>query len=215
MSVADKLANDRYGVITTLSGRYSRFVGWMKFILPMLAVALIALVIGWTGLNGEGDGFRFSIADLAPDAEGNLGITQARFASTDRFERPFLVTAEHATQDANGFDVFTLDTLQADISLNSGTWITVTAASGRFERSVGVLELGGPISMFTDIGYEFHAEQAVLDLEQGTVDSHRPVQGHGPLGAIWSKNGVKFSTATGALTFLGGVRVILNPAAAE
>lgn len=212
MNVADKFANGRHGVITTLSGRYSRFVGWMKFVLPMFAVALVALVIGWPGLNSEGDGFRLSIADLAPDAEGNLGITRARFAGTDRFERPFLVTAEHAIQDANGFDVFALDTLQADITLNNGTWVTVTAATGQFERGARMLELGGPISVFTDIGYEFHADQAILDLDQGTVNSHSPVQGHGPFGAIWSEDGVKFSTTTGTLEFLGAVRVILNPA---
>ena len=211
MNLADNLTRRRQGVLTKLSGRYSRFVGWMKFVLPLFAVALVALMIGWPGVDGYGDGFRLSIADLAPDADGNLGITWARFVGTDRFERPFLVTAERATQDANGFDVFALETLQADITLGNGTWITITAATGQFERSARVLELAGPISMFTDVGYEIHAERARLDLEQGTVVSTGPVRGHGPIGAFWADDGVAFSSVTGILTFTGKVLVVINP----
>ena len=211
MNLADNLTRRSQGVVTKLSGRYSQFVGWMKFVLPLFAVALIALMIGWPGVDGEGEGFRLSIADLAPDANGNLGITRARFAGTDRFERPFLITAEGATQDANGFDVFALETLQADITLGNGTWITITAATGQFERSARVLKLAGPISVFTDVGYEIHAEQARLDLEQGAVVATGPVQGHGPIGAFWANDGVTFSSVTGILTFTGNVRVVINP----
>ncbi|MBT3395709.1 MAG: LPS export ABC transporter periplasmic protein LptC [Alphaproteobacteria bacterium] len=187
----------------------------MKFVLPLAAVALIALMIGWPGVDGDGDGFRLSIADLAPDADGNLGITRARFAGTDRFDQPFLVTAEHAIQDAtqgaNGFDVFALETLQADLTMANGTWITISAATGQFERSARILDLVGPISVYTDVGYEIHADQARLDLRQGTVISDGPVQGHGPLGAISASNGVAFSSDTGTLTFTGQVRVTINP----
>ena len=211
MNIAHNLTHRRRGVATKVDRGYSRFVGWMKFVLPLAAVALIALMVGWPEIDGDSDGFRLSIADLAPDADGNLGITRARFAGTDRFDRPFLVTAEYATQDANGFDVFALETLQADLTLANGTWVTISAATGRFERSARILELAGPISVFTDVGYEIHADQARLDLEQGTVVSDGPVQGHGPIGAITAALGVTFSSSAGILIFTGDVHVTINP----
>jgi lipopolysaccharide export system protein LptC len=213
MNIADNLTQRRRGVATKIGRGYSQFVGLMKFGLPLAAVALIALMIGWPGIDGGGNGFRLSIADLAPDANGNLGITRARFAGTDRFDQPFLVTAEHAIQDAEGFDVFALETLQADLTMANGTWITISAATGQFERNALILDLMGPISVYTDVGYEIHADQARLDLRQGTVISNGPIQGHGPLGAISASNGVAFSSDTGTLTFTGDVRVTMNPSA--
>jgi lipopolysaccharide export system protein LptC len=215
MNLADTLTQRRRGVATKVGRGYSQFVGWMKFVLPLAAVALIALMIGWPRINGDEDGFRLSIADLSPDADGTLGITRARFSGTDRFDRPYLVTAAHATQDANGFDAFVLETLQADLTLANGTWVTISAATGQFERSARILDLSGPISVFTNVGYEIHADQARLYLEQGVVVSDGPVQGYGPIGAITAARGVAFSSATGILTFTGDVRVTINPGVAR
>ena len=202
----------RETAISSFGRRYSRFVGLMKFVLPAFAVGLIVLMVAWPGQFGHGDGFRLSFADLDPDPDGNLGVVRARFAGTDSKRRPFFITAERAVQQSEQFQVFNLEALQADITLDNGTWISVSAIGGIFDRGSRHLHLEGPIEIFTNVGYELHAEEASVDLGLGAVKTGRPVNGHGPLGAIWAE-GMQFTSEGGLIAFSGGVRVVLNATA--
>lgn len=211
MTLAAQSGKDGETAIASFSRRYSRFVGLMKLVLPAFALGLVVLIVAWPGRFGGGEGFRMSIADLAPDPDGALGIVRARFAGTDAGARPFLITAERAIQQSAQFDTFTLEALQADMTLDNGTWVSVAAVGGVFDRDGRQLQLAGPIDVFTDAGYELHAETASIDLARGIVESSMPVQGHGPLGAI-DAGGMRFSGDGGVLSFSGGVRVVLNGA---
>ena len=185
-------------------GRYSRFVGLMKFLLPSSALALIALVLAWP--NGGADRFRVPLADLGAQSVADLGITRARFFGADRDGRPFLITAERAVQRSPRLEVFDLDTLQADLTFQDGVWASLTATAGVYDRTAGRLLLTGPIDLHSDAGYELHAEDATVDLRAGTVATHRPVQGHGPVGEIYA-DGLRFR-GDGVVAFQG-VRVVL------
>ena len=191
--------------LVRLSRRYSRFVGLMKFVLPLVAVALIALVVTWPAQYRNGEGFRMTFADLAPDTEGNLGVVRARFAGADAQDRPFLITAERATQRSERFEVFDFEALQADITLDDGTWISMSAAAGIYERAERKLRLEGPIDIFTDAGYELHATEATIDLAAGRVSTGQPVEGHGPLGSVRADSMV-FCSEGSLLRLKGGVR---------
>ena len=191
------------------SRRYSRFVGLMKFLLPLVAVALVGLIIAWPRLDSGDTGFRFSFADLERDADGTPGVSRARFAGADAQSRPFLITAERAVQ-MQGFDVFVLTGLQADIAAGDGTWLSITAGAGTFHRGDRVLMLEGAIDIFTNLGYELHATDATLDMDDGVMRSKLPIEGHGPLGSLRADT-LRYSTADKSLHLAGAVRVVLNP----
>ena len=207
-TTAPRRRRDLQPVLRTLSRRYSRFVGLAKYGLIVAAGALVLLILAWPRINGDTDGVRLSFADLRPDAEGNVGVTRARFAGTDGANRPFLVTAERAIPESARFETFQLRTLQADLTLSDEGWISVSADRGTFERGARMLELGGDIAIFSDLGYEFHASQATVDLAAGTVVSSAPVEGHGPLGAVWA-DAMRFRSDEKSVQFTG-VRVVLN-----
>ena len=198
--------------VKTLSRTHSRFVGTVKIALFLSAGALILLLVVWPRLNGSGDGFRLSFADLRRDTEGNLGVTRARFAGTDGNDRPFVVTAANAVQQHGSFDVFALNGLQADITIGNGMWISVSAETGMYDRNERLLTLTGPIEIFSDQGYELHANSAVVDLAKGTIVSTQAVDGHGPMGAVRA-DGFRFTSAGGLLNLTGGVRVTAYPGA--
>ena len=168
-------------------------------------------MLSWPGRFEGGEGFRLTFADLAPDPNGDPGVTRARFAGTDAQGRPLLITAEHAVQESGGFDIFQLKSLQADMTLDNGIWLSVIATGGVFDRGQGSLHLQGPIQVFTSVGYELHAEEAIIDLDKGAVTTDGPINGHGPLGNI-SAGTMQFTTGNGGgFAFSSGVRVLLNP----
>jgi lipopolysaccharide export system protein LptC len=190
------------------SRRYSAFVGWMKFLLPVAAVVLVAMIVWWPRLEAT-PGFRFSFSDLERDEGGTLGVTKARFAGTDSNQRPFVVTAERAVQK-EGFDVFDLITLQADITTDNGTWISVTADRGEFSRSARMLRLNGGVDVFTNAGYELHAAEAVIDLNAGVMRTPTAIEGHGPLGMLQADT-LTYTSGNKTLNLAGRVRVTINP----
>ncbi len=196
--------------IKRLSQRYSRFVGLMKFVLPATALGLTALVLAWPGEGSDPDAIRLSFASLKSDEQGNPGMTNARFVGSDRRDRPFLVTADRALQDSDDPGRVRLRTLQADMTLGNGMWLTMLAESGLYDRGRQTLDLAGPVNIFSDAGYEFHAQSSTVDLAAGSASSDLPVEGQGPFGVL-SASGFRFLDQGRRLIFEGDVKLVLHP----
>ena len=72
------------------------------------------------------------------------------------------------------------------------------------------LQLDGPINIFSDVGYEFHAETARVDLERSTAESDKPVHGHGPFGTL-SADSFRLVDQGKRLLFKNNVRMTIRP----
>lgn len=196
--------------ITRSSTRRSRFVGLMKLVLPLSAAILVAVVVVWSGASDRDSGFRLSFVSDRADGTPSPGMVNARYVGTDRNERPFTITANRAVQVADDPDAVNLETLQADITLDDGTWLALTASSGVYRRQARTLRLEGPVNVFSDDGFHFNAEDARIDLASGTIESDRPIRGQGPLG-ILNANAFRTVDAGRRLFFTGEVKLVIQP----
>ncbi len=164
--------------------RHTRFVGAMKVFLPLVAAVIAGLLLAWPGVHEGPREIVLPFAETgATDAE-TPGMANARYIGTDADDRPFLVTANRAVQDPARPDLIDLVALQADMTLDNGAWMSVMASHGRYDRARQILRLVGTVSIFSDAGYEFHAETALIDLRNKLAESHAPVEGHGPFGTL-------------------------------
>ena len=188
----------------------SRFARLMKFGLALIAAALIAVVVGWPGDATRDDGFRLASIFRQGDQVDEPGMVNARYVGTDGHKRPFVITAERASPVADDPDTIVLNALQADITLDNGAWLALSAKSGLFRRDLEILELHGPVSLFSDDGYEFNAESVKLDISEGKIESDRPVRGQGPLGLLDAR-AFHLADEGKRLVFSGGVKVVLFP----
>jgi lipopolysaccharide export system protein LptC len=193
-----------------LSQRYSRFVGMMKLLLPMIGLGLIVVVLAWPNENGQDAGFHLSFASgEAPDAD-QLVMVNPRYLGTDRSRRPFTVTAATATQDPENQRRVTLNAPQADMTMEDGSWLTVLASRGIYHQGEQTLSLEGPVNIFSDLGYEFHAESASIDLTTGSARSEHPVYGQGPFGSVRADR-LEAQQNGQRLLFEGNVHMIIRP----
>ncbi len=161
------------------SPRYSRFVGMMKLLLPLLAFGLVVAVVIWPNEFRQATGFH-----LTDGGAAELTMLRPRYLGTDAHDRPFVVTADRATQDPQDQRLITLVNLQADMSMTDSRWFTVMANKGIYHQQRNYLRLQGAINLFSDQGYEFNAQVAEIDLRSGKAVSNRPVQGQGPFGTL-------------------------------
>ena len=190
--------------------RYSRFVGTMKILLPLTAAAIAGLVLAWPGSHDNPQEIALTFAETRSGEAETPGMVNARYVGTDANNRPFLVTADQALQGTGDPNLIEMVALQADMTLDNGVWMSVMASSGLYDRVQQTLKLAGPINIFSDIGYEFHAETARVDLQQNTAESDEPVRGHGPFGTL-TADSFRVVDQGQRLLFRNNVRMTIRP----
>ena len=181
----------------------------MKVLLPLTAAAIAGLILAWPGAYEDPQEIALTFAETnSTDAE-TPGMANARYVGTDANNRPFLVTADEALQDPGKPDLINMVALQADMTLDNGVWMSVMASSGRYDRAQKTLQLAGPVNIFSDAGYEFHAQSARIDLQNNIAESDEPVQGHGPFGTL-SADSFRVIDQGQRLLFRKNVRMIIR-----
>ncbi|MBK1667921.1 LPS export ABC transporter periplasmic protein LptC [Rhodovibrio sodomensis] len=168
----------------SLRDRHSLLVGTLKVMLPALAAAIVLVLIAWPQLVPDKRDFRLSVSDLASEEVDNLTMVNPRYRSRDEENRPFTVVADRALQESSGASEVKLFAPQADMTLQDGSWVTVSADRGLYHRKREYLELRKDVHLFHDRGFQFQTRKADVDLQAGTAHSNTPVTGHGPEGQI-------------------------------
>ncbi len=152
------------------------------------------------------------MSNIATTETGAQQIINARFTGTDAENRPYSVTADTASQVKNAPDMVVLAFPKADITLQSGGWLALSAETGTFNRKKQVLSLQGRVSLFHDMGYELRTSAADIFMKQGTASGNKPVSGQGPIGTVQSA-GFRILDGGKRVLFTGKSRLILFPAA--
>ncbi len=193
--------------------RRSRFIAVMKVLLPGAAIVLLAVVAAWPALDFDDDTFRLDFTLVAPPAAEEPQMLNPRLLSIDSRRQPVMLSADVATQLSGDAEVFQLNQPKADILLADGTWWSLSAVEGVYQRERDVLDLVGEVKLFHDSGYEFGTEAARVYFERREVVGDRPVYGQGPFGELRAQGfriverGERILfTGKSRLTLFGGLR---------
>jgi len=193
---------------------YSRFVTLMKFGLPLVAGALVLLVIAWPQLASRPDRFTIGLSDLRIETAGGQRVVNARFTGVDRDNRPFSVTAASVIQEKTGSNRVNLAEPKADVTLQGESWAALTAPRGVYWRDREVLELSGRVDLFHDQGYEFTTGEARIDFRAGSAAGDTPIKGQGPFGTI-AADGFRIYDSGDRIVFSGRARLLLFPSSTD
>ncbi len=198
----------------SIRNRYSIFVGYMKVLLPALAAGLVLLIVAWPQFTLKDDGFRLSVSKLTPGQAESLTMLNARFDGVDEQDRPYSITADIATQSESDKDLITLELPKADITLQDGAWLALTARSGEYRRESQILDLSGSVSLFHDRGFELRSESARVYLNQGMAEGSQPVEGQSSIGTIQAE-GFRVLDRGARILFLGRSHLTIKPEAGK
>lgn len=190
--------------------RYTRFVSVLKYLLPIVAAGLVLVLALWSQIRIDEGRFRIGMTDVATIAVDKLTMSNPRFEGIDDRDRPFTVTADEANQAKEDANIIELTRPQADMTMENGTWLALSADAGRYLREAEQLSLEGSVSLFEDRGYELHTDQVRIDFNAGTAESDTQVFGQGPVGEL-SGSGLKLSDRGAVVELLGKSRVLFYP----
>ena len=197
--------------LTRAGGPYSHFANSMRIVLPLVAAAIVVLVVAWPQLTEKPQRFALGVSKYSATDNGSQQIINALFRGTDAKNRPFTVTADTASQVKNSPDVIDLDFPKADITLQDNTWLALSAETGRYTRKLEVLNLRGTVSLFHDTGYELRTSAANVNMNDGTAFGNASVSGQGPFGTLKS-SGFRILDNGKRIIFSGQSRLIFYPA---
>jgi lipopolysaccharide export system protein LptC len=209
--VGSESANRRGLSLNRAGGSYSRFANSMRITLPLVAAAIVVLVVAWPQLTEKPKKFSLTVSTAATTETGAQQIINARFTGTDAENRPYSVTADTASQVKNAPDMVELAFPKADITLKSGAWLALSAETGMFNRKMQVLTLQGAVNLFHDRGYELRTSTADIFMKQGTASGDKPVTGQGPIGTVKSA-GFHILDGGKRVLFTGKSQLTLYPA---
>ena len=191
---------------------YSHFVFMMKFILPIIALTLILLVFLWPHLASEDLRFRIGFAAIKASISKEPSMLNPRFVGTDSYNKPYSVTADLARSIGDLGTTIELEMPKADVTLDNGTWLVLTANSGLFAHLENNLNLKGMVNLFHDSGYEFQTEKAVINMVSGVATGNMPIQGQGDFGLL-SAQGFRLVDKGKTIYFKGKSKLTLHPGA--
>lgn len=193
-------------------GRYSRFVQLMKLVLPSIAVIVAATVVVLPQIQERAEGFRLGLSSLSITDSSGQKLVNARYTGSDEKQQPYTVTADTAAPLDPQSNIIALDKPKADITLENGTWIALSALGGIYSRQEQLLELSGGVNLFHDAGYEFHTALALIDLAKGAAYGDKTVEAHGPSGSVKSQ-GFQIFDKGARIIFTGKSTLTLYPGA--
>jgi len=191
-------------------GVYSRFIGLMKYGMPLVAIMLLGAVFFWPQIKSTKQQATNSVLQtFKPDDLQNFQMVSPSFVGTDDKNRPYRVTAELARMENKDADTVMLQKPKADLTLENGQWVAVTAKDGLFHQKAKQIELLGDVNVYHDAGYTFKTEYAKVDVTAGWAEGNKPVAASGPKGSLTAE-GFKITDKGKTIIFTGKSRIVLN-----
>jgi lipopolysaccharide export system protein LptC len=189
--------------------RYSRRVALLRRLLPVVGVALLALVAIWPRLGPllESVRFGFPVIDLREAHE--LRMLNPRYAGVDRYNRPYIVTSAIGRQASNRDDLMSLERPRAEMTMHNGALVVVTAATAMYQSQAQLLDLFGDVNLVHENGTRFVTNTAHVDVAADSAVGNDPVTGHGPSGDITAQ-GFRVLDRGNTIVFTGDSNLLLK-----
>ena len=183
---------------------------WMvaltKFMLPMVALAILATVALWPEIDRTLNEARVSFRRGMPVPESGQ-LTDARYHGVDDHGRPYTVTAAIARQVTP--ERIDLTTPVGDVSLESGSWLMAKAQRGVYLQRTQQLDLSGDVTLYRDDGITLITDSAAVDLKAGAAAGAAMTHAEGPFGTLDAQGFAATDNST-IIRFTGPGRLVLN-----
>jgi lipopolysaccharide export system protein LptC len=189
--------------------RRSRMVRVAKYVLPLIAVALLASIALWPELSRNLASGRVTwrrLAAVDPDAGQML---HPRYRGMDERQRPYTVSADSANRA--GPERLNLVAPAGDVTLQNGTWLMLRASTGVFMQHSNELDLARAVTLYRQDGTIMRSATATMNLKLGAATSNDYTHAEGPFGTL-DAEGFTLVDKGSVIQFHGPAKLVLNGA---
>jgi lipopolysaccharide export system protein LptC len=183
---------------------HSRLVRFLRIALPLLMVAVIALLAALVVQHA----LRRRAA-AHQDSATPIRMTNPHFFGRDVHGRAFTLSAQEAARDERSLQVVLLN--QPSLTLDQGGVhpSTLVADSGVYHEDTRVLQLAGHVRGANSAGEKFVTDKAVVNTKTGEVQGPQALAAQTTMGNVQS-NGYSVYNKGATVVFRGGVHTQLK-----
>ena len=193
-------------------GKRTSIVAKIKYLLGLAVMALVASLIVWPLLYSVDQPLKLTFNALETKEAQPKKMVNPRFHGLDKFNRPFNIRADEATQQTE--ILVGLKNISGDMAVQNGQWIMLEASDGVANTENKTLHLTGKVRVYTSEGYEIDSTDVTADMDNGIATSNVPVQMQGPLGLL-TGSGFVLDINAQKLNITGRVHLTIYPQEAQ
>jgi len=187
--------------------RRRRIILVTKWLLPLLALVLLATIAVWPELKRFSNEASTAVRRVASEV-GGARLIDPHYHSLDQHGRPYTVTAATAQQVSE--ERVNLTMPKGDMTMENGTWLYLEAKDGVFLKQINELDLSHDVTLYRDDGTTMLTQSAALDLKNGAAASAEPTHAEGPFGTLDAAGGFTLLDKGAAIQFSGPAHLVLN-----
>jgi|GEM_PF-61376 lipopolysaccharide export system protein LptC len=189
-------------------GAHDRLVAVLRWLLPALALALLALLVILPLTSGRE--FSFLLAkDKVAMSPDRLRIDNALYRGETADGEPFEIHAADAVQRTSAVPVVELRQLSASLGTADGP-VRVSAPAGAYYMDKDLVVVKGPVQVASPTGYVIDNGNVSVSLLDRTVASDGSIRGLLPLGSF-SADSLRADIGGRVVKLEGRVRMHITP----
>lgn len=167
------------------------------------AVLVVLVIIVWPELKPGTARIQVSSAPVRENVPTDRDTAvDAKFNGTDRYGRPFIITAPQAENSGASDGGLRLTQPVSDMTLADGRKVHLTADRGIYNPDTRIVDLYGNVVFIDDNGYRVETSAATIKLDEALITGAEPVTGYASFGQV---DGVGFRIVdSGASVFVDG-----------
>ncbi|KPP86492.1 MAG: lipopolysaccharide export system protein LptC [Rhodobacteraceae bacterium HLUCCO07] len=192
---------------------YSRFVAWLKILLPIAALAILSTLFLLSRNIDPATTIPFTTIDLRERAREER-VTAPELAGATENGDLILFRSASARPDPENPSRGLAEMLSARITLASGSEITFSALEGIVDQGNDRAELTGDVVVTSSTGYEITTDQLISGMRSIRAESPGAVVGTGPPGDFKAGRMLLTTDENGEnarLLFTDGIELIYDP----
>ncbi|MCA0962867.1 LPS export ABC transporter periplasmic protein LptC [Salipiger bermudensis] len=192
---------------------YSYVIGWLKLLLPLVALALLSTLFLVSRSNDPAPSIPFADPDN-PDGPARQQILAPRYAGLTARGDQLILTADSAEPLSDDLQDVLAHQLDIDIDMSDGSRITLRSDRAVVSSGEQSADLEGKVRIESSTGYRIDTERLRTALDQIEAETLAPVSGEGPAGSFTAGKLTITPSETGEdvqLLFTEGVNLIYDP----
>ncbi|MFQ3183889.1 MAG: lipopolysaccharide export system protein LptC [Alteromonas macleodii] len=187
---------------------YSQFVGFLKIILPLAALALMSTVFLLARSPTQESSIpQAEIEEIAREPR----LSGARVSGVTEDGSVIEITAQTARPNGNNWLV---ETIYASIDAVDGVHIDIRAGQGEINNTTRIARLTGLARVETSDGYEMETAGIITNLTTGRIVSDGALEIQAPFGFLTAGEMIIETPIGGngqVMLFQNGVRLVYTP----
>jgi lipopolysaccharide export system protein LptC len=187
--------------------RRGRAVRVAKYLLPVVALALLSSIALWPELSRTLENGRVTWRRLTMVQSGTGTLLHPRYRGMDEHGQPYVVSADTAQQV--GPERVNLKSPRGDVTMHNGVWLDVRGKKGVYMQHADQLDLSQDVMLYRQDGTILTSDTATLDMKRGAATSADYTHAEGPFGTL-DAQGFTLVDKGGIIQFHGPAKLVLN-----